>query len=157
MASASAFCKRDSRPSHGALTVEWQAEDKVRRLSVDAAGRVIRDGKMVASVSGGCVWSSNGKALLGTNSTGELVGSSGARLGTFTARATLTIEGDVLKVDEVLVLPDGTAKAIGTDGNVYLAPRDVPPFSLPASVTGDIAHGRRTAFMLFAFGQEPSG
>jgi hypothetical protein len=127
----------------------------VRRLSVDAAGRVLRDGKVVASVPGGCVWGRKGTALLGANSDGELVGPNGAHLGTFTPRAVLEIDGDELKVDEVLVLPDGAAKAIAGDGSVYLAPRDVPAFSLPATVTGDVARGRRTAFMLFAFGQEP--
>jgi hypothetical protein len=149
----SAFCKRDGRPSHGDLIVEWQAEDKVRRLSVNAAGRVLRDGKAIASVSGGCVWGNDGKAVLGAAANGELVGPKGARLGTFTPRAVLKIDGDDLKVDEVLVLPDGAAKAIASDGSVYLAPRDVPAFSLPAAVSGDVAHGRRTAFMLFALGQ----
>ncbi len=78
-----------------------------------------------------------------------------ARLGTFTPREVLKIDGDALKVDEVLVLPDGAAKAIAGDGSVYLAPRDVPPFSLPATVSGDVARGRRTAFMLFAAGEGP--
>jgi hypothetical protein len=149
----SAFCKREPRLSHGAVVVEWQAEDKVRRLSVDGGGRVLRDGKVVASVSGGCVWGNDGEAVIGANSNGELVGRKGARLGRFVPRTALKIDGDELKVDEVLVLPDGAAKAIASDGSVYLAPRDVPPFSLPAMVTGDVARGRRTAFLLFAFGQ----
>lgn len=154
----SVFCKREGRPSHGALTVEWQAEDRVRRLSVDALGRVLRGGKVVASVSGGCIWDINGgAALIGTRSDGTLVGSSGTNLGTFTARAVLKIDGDALRVEEVLVLPDGAAKAIATDGSVYLAPRDATAFSLPATVTGDIVRGRRTAFMLFELGQRLPG
>lgn len=153
----SAFCKRGFRPPHGALKVEWQAEDKVRSLQIDTSGRVLSRGVAVASISGGCLWAIDGKALMGTNSRSELIAQNGSRIGTFTPRATLKIDDNDIAVDEVLTMIDGTAKAIANDGSVYLAPKDVPAFTLPATVKGDIARGRRTAFMLFAFGQSISG
>lgn len=103
------------------------------------------------------MWGVDGKPVMGTNSRGELIAQDGSRLGTFRRRAKLKVDDGDIDVEEVLIMFDGTTKAIANDGTVYLAPTDVRAFTLPATVTGDVVRGRRTAFMLFAFGEGVSG
>lgn len=148
------FCKPTENLSHGALTVEQQREDNVSRLSVDSRGKVLRNDRVVGSVSGGCLWKGDVNAVAGIDPRGNIVMANGTRVGTVIPRTFLSVDGEDVRVGEVLVLADADVEAISSAGSVYLVPRDRPPFSLPAMIGGDVVGGRRTAFMLLQVGRD---
>jgi hypothetical protein len=137
------------------LTVEWQQEETVQRLIVSGDGTVQARGAIIARLAGACVLDARGEVLRAVDARGVVSDSHRRHVGAFRRRAHLReSSGEAVRVDEVLVLPDGTMSAITDDGAVFLARSPKEAFSLPANVEGDVSHARRTALLLLDLGPQ---
>jgi len=139
----------------GSLTVEWQHEETVQRLTTAGDGTVRMRGAIVARLTGACVLDARGDVLRAVDARDVVSDSHRRRVGAFQRLADLREDsGTTVRVNEVLASSDGTMTAVTDDGAVYLARPDEAAFSLPANVEGDVSRARRTALLLLDLGPE---
>jgi hypothetical protein len=140
------------------LTVEWQREEAVHRVSLARDGTVRLHGAVVARLSGACVLDGRGEVLRSVDARNMVSDARQRPVGVFQRKDDLhEASGQTVPVGEVLASPDGTMTAVTDDGTVYLARPGQDAFSLPASVEGEVSRARRTALLLLDLGPELDG
>jgi hypothetical protein len=130
-----------------AVKLEWQEEDRPSSLELRPNGEIVRSGRVVGRVVGGCLLDAQGELVRSVDDEGAVVDQAGKRIGKFqslTGGKPVRPWGNT----EALVFQDGAVSAIADDGTVYYARPGEDAVSMPAGVTGKVAEARRTVLLL---------